>query len=393
MTKPSVLWIGLEQFIFPLNETADEKYKILSNEFNPYVLSASNDKKWKKVNANGTEFYLMPIIGKLAYLFPFYITVLFFRTPYLIFKKKINVMVASDPFIPGSIAAFWKRVLFWKKLGLVVEAFGNWTETPAAPLPKPLRWPVRGIIKLSSYWSISAADALRAESMVTLNKLKSYTKKDLPSDQFNLMHMELFENTDVKINRKEDEYRMLFIGRVVKLKGVQHVIDILSQIKEKYPEAKLLVGGDGEYIDDLRKLAKEKNVENKVEFLGNLGRRQVKEQLANCDLFLLPSMSEGRPRVLIEAMAMGKPMIASDVGAISEIVENGRNGFLIDPYKTEQLKEKIVYCLENKNKIKKQAEKENKEMLKNFGDRFTIKGWGRLYINLINEVYNSKISS
>ncbi len=390
--KPNVLWIGLEQFIFPLNETADEKYKILSQHFNSYVLSASNDGKWKNVIVNDTHFYLMPIIGKLAYFFPFYIAVMLFRTPYLLVKNKINVMVASDPFIPGSIAAFWKRILFWKKLGLVVEAFGNWTETPAAPLPKPLRWPVRGIINAASYWSISAADALRAESMVTLKKLQSYTKKKLPSDQFNLMHMELFETTNVKVDRKDKDFKMLFIGRVVKLKGVQFVIDILGNIKDKHPEARLLVGGDGEFMDELKKLAKHHDVEGKVVFLGNLGRQQVKEQLANCDIFLLPSMSEGRPRVLIEAMAMNKFMIASDVGAIHEIVENGRNGFLIDPYNIEQLKEKIVYCLENKKEILQLGIKENKRLLANFGDRFTLKGWGRLYTSLINQVAQSKAS-
>lgn len=392
MEKPNVLWLGLEQFSFPLNETADEKYKILNQHFNSYVLSCNNERKLKKIIVNDAHFHLMPLYGKLVYSFPLYISIMFFMLPRLVFKNKINVIVAADPFIPGSIAAFWKRVLFWKKLGLVVEAFGNWTETPAAPLPKPLRWPVRTIIKMASYWSISAADALRAESMVTLKKLQSYTKKNLPSDQFNLMHMELFDKEDVKVARKDKDFRMLFIGRVVKLKGVQFVIDILGQIKDRHPEAKLLIGGDGEYMEELRKQAEKLNVTDKVIFLGNLGRRQVKEQLANCDLFILPSMSEGRPRVLIEAMAMSKFMIASNVGAIHEIVEDGKNGFLINPYNIEQIKERIVYCLENKERIKRMGEKENKILLKNFGDRFTIAGWGRLYTSLIKQVYQSKFS-
>ncbi len=392
MTKPSVLWVGLEQFRFPLNETKDEKYRILSQHFNSYVLSLNIERRFKKINANGTEFYLMPMLGKLIYLFPFYMVAMFVILPYLVFKKKIKIIVAADPFIPGNIAAFWKRVLFWKKLGLVVEAFGNWTEAPVAPLPRPLRWPVRVIIKGCSYFPINSADALRAESMITLKKLQSYTRKNLPADQFNLMHMELFDKMDVNINRNDNDYRMLFIGRIVKLKGVQLVIDILGQIKDKYPEAKLLVGGDGEYLDELKKQAKQLNVEDKVVFLGNLSRKQVKEQLANCDLFILPSMSEGRPISLIEAMVMKKPMIASDVGAINEIVVDGKNGFLINPYNIEQIKEKIVYCLENKNKVRKQADKENKIMLKNFGDRFTIKGWGRLYTSLIDNVYQSKIA-
>jgi len=391
MEKPNILWIGLEQFSFPLNETADEKYNILASEFNSNVLSCSTGKKFKHVYANETNFYLMPLLGKLVYLFPVYILMLFFATPYIIFKKKIDVLVAADPFIPGIIAAFWKRILFWKKLGLIVEAFGNWVETPAAPLPRMLRWPVRAIIKISSYFSITAADALRAESGVTLKKLRHYTKRDIPTDHFPLMHMELFDKMDVEI-KKRNTYDMLFIGRVVKLKGVQFIIDILSQIKDKHPEVRLLIGGDGEYLGELKKQAEELNVNDKVIFLGSLGRNQVKEQLANCDLFILPSMSEGLPRVLIESMAMGKFMIASDVGAIKEIIENGKNGFLVNPYNLQQIKEKIVYCLDNKKKIKELGIRENKEMLKNFGDKFTIKGWGRLYVNLINRVYQIKTS-
>ncbi len=389
MNKPSVLWAGLEQSSFPLDETAQEKYRILSKEFNAHVLKFSKDKKFRYVYAHETHFYLLPLYGKLLYLFPIYILMMFFAVPYIIFRRKINILVAGDPFIPGTIAAFWKTVLFWKRIGLLVEAFGNWVEAPAAPLPRILRWPVRLVINGCSHFSIKSANALRAESDVTLKKLKRYTKKDLPADSFNLFHMELFEKMEVHVDRKDKDYRMLFIGRVVKLKGVQYIIDVLGNVKDKHPEAKLLVGGSGEYMDELKKQAKNLGVEDKVIFLGHLGKRQVKEQLVNCDLFLLPSMSEGRPIVLIEAMAMGKPMIASNVGAISDIVIDGKNGFLIDPYKIEQLKEKIIYCLENKEKTKKQAEKGNKEILKNFGDRFTIKGWGRLYTNLINKTYQS----
>ncbi len=385
MDKVNVLWVSLDQFDFPLDETATEKYSRLSEFFNCFVIAISPKNKFEHKFANNSHFYLIPKIGKLYYAFLAYLIMLFAITPVIILKKKINVVVAADPFIPGLILSVWKRILFFKKLGLLVEAFGNWTETPAAALPKIFRWPVRIIIKIVSWFSITAASALRAESDVTLEKLQRY-KKCAPSSSFSLMHLELFEKEGIKREEHPNEFHILFIGRIVKLKGVQYVIDIVNEIKDDFPEVRFIVAGDGEYLPELEKQVLDLNLENHVKFSGNLSRQEVKQQLTNCDLFILPSMSEGRPRVLIEAMAMQKPMIATDVGAVSDIVKDNKNGFLVKPNDIESLKEKIVWALKNKDKIKEMG-LNNKKILEGIKEDYTMENYVKKYSKILKETY------
>ncbi len=392
MQKANILWIGIENFSFPLDEVRDNKYKMLSKNFNPFVLSFSTNKKFTHKYINSTHFYLIPNLGKLAYYFPIYILILFFVTPCLVIKKNIDLVVCSDPFLPGIIGAFWKKALFFKRFALIIEAFGDWREAPTAYLSKPIRYTLKPIITTISKFSISNADILRAESKTTLKKLQSYNKK-APAYFFNLTHIELFEKIKVKRREHKNEFWILFIGRIVKLKGIQYVIDILQEIKIKFPNVKFLIGGEGNYLPQLKKQINNLKLEKNVKLLGLLNRKEVKQQLINCDLFILPSMSEGQPKVLVETMIMGKFMIASDTGSVNEIVKDGKNGFLVKPYDIKTLREKLIYVLNNKEKIKRLGVMENKKLLKKLRKQFSFKGYSMFYTDLLKKAYIIKLQN
>lgn len=130
-----------------------------------------------------------------------------------------------------------------------------------------------------------------------------------------------------------------FIGSLVKQKGV----DILLEAFKEVPDAKLVIVGDGKERSKLERLACD--IED-VHFLGY--REDLGSVLEKTRVFVLPSRQEGFGLVLLEAMGEDVPVVATMVGGIVEIVEDGYNGILVEPENPEQLAEGIIQVLENR---------------------------------------------
>ncbi|MBM4402397.1 MAG: glycosyltransferase family 4 protein [Candidatus Cloacimonetes bacterium] len=142
------------------------------------------------------------------------------------------------------------------------------------------------------------------------------------------------------------------IGQIYPRKGIPFLIKAVKglAIGKAVGEVKLLIVGSDPTPDQrnltlFKSLISELGLENKVEFLGY--REDIPEILAATDIFVLPSLEEPFGRVLIEAMAMKVPVVASNVGGIPEIVDAGRSGFLIPPKDSQALAEKLLILLKN----------------------------------------------
>ena len=119
------------------------------------------------------------------------------------------------------------------------------------------------------------------------------------------------------------------VGWLTPVKGHRFLIEALSRLKPSHPRLHVVVVGGGELREDLAALASALGVGDSVRLLGE--RTDVLECLAAMDLFVLPSLNEGMGRALIEAMAAGRPVIATRVGGIPAIVKDRRNGLLVPP--------------------------------------------------------------
>ena len=120
-----------------------------------------------------------------------------------------------------------------------------------------------------------------------------------------------------------------------------------------------MIVGDGNLRESL-KMCIDLDIQGKVEFLGY--RRQVESLISDFDV-LLPSISEGLGLALLEAMALGKPVIASEVGGIPEVVKNNSNGILVSPGNDKALAESIIKVLSNKTDSRIMGEKGQKTVL------------------------------
>lgn len=140
----------------------------------------------------------------------------------------------------------------------------------------------------------------------------------------------------------------LFLGRIVESKGIFDLINVLYENRVYYRnKLKLSVGGDGEF-EKLKYFIISNQMQDMIEYIGWVDGCKKKNSLSSCNTLILPSYFEGSPISILEAMSYGKAIIATNVGGIPEIVQDGVNGFLIRPGDTLALKEKIDFMISNK---------------------------------------------
>ena len=160
------------------------------------------------------------------------------------------------------------------------------------------------------------------------------------------------------IDMKRIEKRLITVAMLTKLKG----LDVLLKAVHSIPDVELLVVGDGPERANLERLAKSLELRDKVKFLGEVPHSEVWRHMLSSSVFVLPSLSEGLPRALLEAMACGLFIVASEVGGIPEVMRNGWNGILVEPRNPEVLREAIEKAIADKEKIRIVGERNRLEV-------------------------------
>ncbi|MFH1777503.1 MAG: glycosyltransferase [Candidatus Omnitrophota bacterium] len=155
-----------------------------------------------------------------------------------------------------------------------------------------------------------------------------------------------------KIGCAEDEFLVGSVGRYHPFKSYEYFVRAASMVLKEWPKAKFLIVGlncsqDNKYLQYLRNLAGQLEIEDRVIFMEE--QHNIPDVFAALDVFVLTSLEEPFGRVLIEAMASGKPVVAFKGGAVSEIIENEKTGFVVSAKDTAAMAEKIIYLLQNKD--------------------------------------------
>lgn len=134
--------------------------------------------------------------------------------------------------------------------------------------------------------------------------------------------------------------QLIFVGRLAAVKGVRILLDALAQARQSYSDLSLTLVGDGPDRAALEAAAAP--LGSAVRFTGYQSQSEVANLLAQSDALVLPSFAEGVPVVLMEAMASGKPVIATRVAGVAELVEDGVSGYLVAPGDTDGLAQTII---------------------------------------------------
>ena len=175
------------------------------------------------------------------------------------------------------------------------------------------------------------------EVIVNSNYMKCELQRifGLPFEKINVIPNGINLNNFTGIERDYDFRRqfamdnekiILYVGRLVYEKGIQHLIGAMPKILNNYHDAKLVICGKGGMMDELKQEAKNLGIENKVYFAGYCDSKKIQKMYKCADIAVFPSTYEPFGIVALEAMLAGVPTVVSDVGGLNEIVEHGVDG-------------------------------------------------------------------
>ena len=136
------------------------------------------------------------------------------------------------------------------------------------------------------------------------------------------------------------------VCRLVEQKGIPYALEALRRLRAEYPQAHLVIAGDGEKAAELRRLASALGIADRVHWLG--WRSDAADLMAAFDVLLVPSLWEGFGLVLLEAMSRRVPVIASRVSAIPEVIVDGESGILIAPRDVDALTKAMAHLLNDR---------------------------------------------
>ena len=178
-------------------------------------------------------------------------------------------------------------------------------------------------------WVIGRADADRVLSPMTAAYARSHGARNIVTSP-TWSDWELFLKDSQEIPPGPiDEYRLAFVGALTHVKGVDTLITVLAELRRRGHNVVLTVAGDGPLRDDYQAQADREGVAEAITWEGLVDRERVKVILDSCHAFLFPSRSEGLARVLIEAGACYRPVVATRVGGIVDAVDDGVTGILV----------------------------------------------------------------
>jgi len=272
---------------------------------------------------------------------------------YAVFKyrKSIDVIYVRT-FSPPETAALWlgKRI-FNKKTVLMLPS--TWFFEPPSLKNRIYKW----VLKKAVY----AADLIILYTPLMLPEIeKSFPKikKEKIRYLHNAVNVERFTigEPDEEVLKKYMPFMksgrlLLYVGRISRKKGVLDLVRSFSKIVEKEPNVVLALAGREEkgYADEVRRLVKELKLESNVIFLGPVPNKDVIHLMRACDVFVYSSIGgEGIPRAILEAMACGKPVVATKVSGIPEAVRDGETGYVVEVGDYEGFSDRVLKILRDK---------------------------------------------
>ena len=175
-----------------------------------------------------------------------------------------------------------------------------------------------------------------------------------------------------RLSLEKDRKIILHISRLYEEKGQKYLIEAIKKILEYQKDVLCIIGGSGPLKDKLERQINDLNLQDHVKLIGFVPDELLSSWMNACDLFVLPSLSEGNPTVMFECLGCGKPFVGTKVGGEPEIIISEDYGLLCEPANPDELAEKILIAL-NKEW--------NREKIQKYAEQFT---WGNITREILN---------
>lgn len=201
-------------------------------------------------------------------------------------------------------------------------------------------------------------------------------------NEFNKIEPKDKESFKQQLGIDKDAYIYGYLGRLLEVKGADLMIDSFYDIQNKVDNSILLIVGDGPEREKLEAKVKEYGIENKVIFAGY--QKNVYDYMNAFDCFILPSIREGLPIAVLEAMAMRKPVLSTPVAGLKKLMKNEFNGLVLRERSRKDLSEAMIKINEDKELSKNIAENAYKHLDENYNINTYVRKVERLYKDVLS---------
>ena len=238
-------------------------------------------------------------------------------------------------------------------------------------------------------FSLRQASAITANSIFTSSLVKNLDRNvpidvvpmGVDTDEFNPDR----KNPKIREELGIEGPMILFVGRLVENKGVQHLLQAMPSVLKIFPNAVLVIIGDGSQKGKLKKLVETMKLSQSVYFLGTLSHSQLPEYYAEADVFVGPSEVEGLGVVFLEASSSGLPLVGTAIGGTADILLDGFTGIKVDTENAVELSRAIVRILRDDELSQRLSKNARDHAVKNFS-------WPRVAFRFA-EVFNEILST
>lgn len=279
----------------------------------------------------------------------------------------LKYMVAASFFTP-------KVPIIYRNISMI----SNWI--PNEPIRILYKNIFRRVAHVSSVGEEAAEDFIKTFNYPAAQV--SVTRRGIPIKQ--IEGSKELSKLRSSLGFKGNEKIVTHIGNFSVEKNHDFLLDLFHEIKEENPEVKLICVGTGFLFNEIQRKIKERGLEDTIYLLGF--RKDIPEILAASDCFVLSSKIEGVPGVILEAAAQKIPSVATNVGGVSEVLIDGKTGFLINDFDSRAFKTKLLELLSNENLRKEYGENAFKLVVENFHPGKNAIKFEQLYEKLVQPV-------
>jgi len=383
MNKKRLLFIGGGP-LMPLSQPMETlKYKHLSTHFSGDIITPIAHPKHKKVKKiNQFRYYPIVLTGNILFKnLKFIINCFYIYLQCIRNNGKYDAIISSNPLLTGLVASVIGK---FSGTPVIIEVNGNFESAFKYDNILKKQQSIIGLLK-EKFSMLTIPFVLKRSYFV---KLLAKNQLDIYKIPQNKIHTFCFPDfvpieKFIKFPRKDMKY-ILLLGYPWYLKGVDILIKAFNEISIDFPEYRLKIFGwcpEGrEFFIDLT----ENN--SKIELNEAVYYEDVIPIMANCSLYVLASRTEAMGRVLIEAMACKKPIIASKVGGVHSIIKNNYNGLFFENENIHDLANKIRHVLSNPEVSQKLSENGFQYAIKNLSEENYLNN----FLNMIHEVLRMK---
>ena len=194
-----------------------------------------------------------------------------------------------------------------------------------------------------------------------------------------LIYNGLEDSTRVDETLPMDPPQVLCLGRLQKRKGFDLALSAFATIAHRHPQMRLIIAGDGPERLTLERQADELGLKHAVNFLGWVAPDEVRSLINTATVVVMPSQNEGLPLVALEAALMARPVVATRIGGLSEVVMHRKTGLLVDPGDCAGMAEAISFLIQNPDKAAELGQTARRRAQNEFSWQRCVDGYDTLY--------------